>query len=150
MNQLEQRIFSLKEEAPRDRQERRREPRVQVDRPVYIQPIEHDEEHFEEVRKMQNFSRNGFYFVSERTSYRPGAYLYVVPAFGCLNLEYLGEVVRVDELPDGEFGVAVRLLRVVNTVAGFCSTTMAAFKAFALVDASPAPLPHQFNSSSTS
>ena len=141
MNEIQQRIFSQKDlETAKDRMERRREPRIEVDRPVYVQPIEHDAEHFEEVRRIRNFSRNGFYFVSERVSYRPGAYLYVVPAFGCLNLEYLGEVVRVEKLADGEFGIAVRLLRVVNTVAGLCTTTMEAFKAFALLDGSPVAL----------
>jgi hypothetical protein len=138
LNEIQQRIFSDKEVThPKSGLERRRETRIEVDRPVYVQPIEQDAEHFEEVRMMRNFSRNGFYFVSERTSYKPGAYLYVVPAFGCLNLEYLGEVVRVEKLPNGEFGVAVRLLRVVNTVAGLCTTTMEAFKSFALLDGAP-------------
>jgi len=92
---------------------------------------------------MRNFSHNGFYFVSERDSYKPGAYLYVVPAFGCLNLEYLGEVVRVERLADGEFGIAVRLLRVVNTVAGLSTTTLEAFKAFARLDSPLPEVSHQ-------
>jgi len=143
VNEIQQRIFSRKEtEVCSDRLERRREARLEVDRPVYVQPIEQDAEHFEEVRRMRNFSRNGFYFVTERGSYKTGAYLYVVPAFGCLNLEYLGEVVRIEKLPDGEFGIAVRLLRVVNAVAGLCTTTMEAFKAFALLD-SPSAAPSQ-------
>jgi hypothetical protein len=151
LNEIQQRIFSNKEaDKPKDRLERRRETRIEVDRPVYVQPIEQDVEHFEEVRRMRNFSRNGFYFVSERVSYQPGAYLYVVPAFGCLNLEYLGEVVRVERLADGEFGIAVRLLRVVNTVAGLCTTTMEAFKAFALLDGSPLAISQPYDSSNSS
>jgi hypothetical protein len=142
VNELQKRIFSLKEEeAPSGSLERRRETRVKLDRPVYVQPIGQDDEHFEEVRKMKNFSRNGFYFITERASYQCGTHLYVVPAFGCLNLEYLGEVVRVEELAGGEFGVAVHLLRVVNAVADFRTTTMAAFQAFALSDSSPVALP---------
>lgn len=138
MNELEQRIFSDSEEqAPRDHQERRREPRVQVDRLVYIEPADSGAGHFEEVRSMRDLSRSGFYFTTERDSYRLGARLHVVPAFGCLNLEYLGEVVRVEPLQFGEFGVAVRLLRVESMKPAARSTTMSAFEAFARADNSP-------------
>ncbi len=142
MNELEQRIFSLnEEEPPKDRSERRREPRVQVDRLVYVQPADSEGCHFEEVRSMRDLSRSGFYFVTERVSYRPGLHLHVVPAFGVLNLDYLGEVVRVEKLPFGEFGVAVRLVRVETMVLNKRSTTMAAFEELALADSSPVALP---------
>jgi hypothetical protein len=141
VNELQQRIFSQKEEdAPPDRLDRRREPRVQVDRLVYVQPADSKGGHFEEVRNMRDLSRSGFYFITERASYLPGIHLHVVPAFGCLNLEYLGEVVRVEQLPFGEFGVAVRLLRVESMVSNARSTTMEAFEAFARGDSSPLAL----------
>lgn len=141
MNELEQRMFFQKEEqAPTSRIDRRREPRVQVDRLVYIQRADSGDSYFEEVRSMRDLSRSGFYFTTEKDSYQPGIQLHVVPAFGCLNLEYLGEVVRVEQLPAGEFGVAVKLLRVENMVAGSRSTTMAAFEAFALADSTPVGL----------
>jgi hypothetical protein len=141
VNQLEQRIFSQKEEdTPKDRTERRREPRVQVDRLVYVQPADAESGHFEEIRNMRDLSRSGFYFITERVSYKPGVHLHVVPAFGCLNLEYLGEVVRVEPLPFGEYGVAVRLVRVENMVASNRSNTLAACEAFALADNSPVDL----------
>jgi hypothetical protein len=150
VNELQQRIFSLKqEEASSDRSDRRREPRVQVDRLVYVQRADSGDAYFEEVRSMRDLSRSGFYFITERVSYQPGNHLHVVPAFGCLNLEYLGEVVRVEELPFGEFGVAVRLLRVENMVAKPRSTTMAAFEGFAMADSSPVAL-SQCDSNSSS
>ena len=86
---------------------------------------------------MRDLSRSGFYFTTERDSYRLGARLHVVPAFGCLNLEYLGEVVRVEPLQFGEFGVAVRLLRVESMKPAARSPTMSAFEAFARADNSP-------------
>jgi hypothetical protein len=142
VNELQQRIFSLKEEeASPDRLDRRREPRVQVDRLVYVQPANSGIGHFEEVRSMRDLSRSGFYFTTERDSYQPGVQLHVVPAFGCLNLEYLGEVVRVEQLPFGEFGVAVRLIRVEKMVATARSTTMEAFEALARADNTPVALP---------
>jgi hypothetical protein len=150
VNELQHRIFALKEEdAPSGRLDRRREPRVQVDRLVYVQLADSRDSYFEEVRTMRDLSRSGFYFTTERDSYQPGIQLHVVPAFGCLNLEYLGEVVRVEQLPFGEFGVAVRLLRVENMVADTRSTTMAAFEAFALADSSPVAIP-QCDSNSSS
>ena len=90
---------------------------------------------------MRDLSRSGFYFTTERDSYQPGIQLHVVPAFGCLNLEYLGEVVRVEQLPFGEFGVAVRLIRVEKMVATARSTTMEAFEALARADNTPLALP---------
>jgi len=90
---------------------------------------------------MRDLSRSGFYFITDRDSYQPGIQLHAVPAFGCLNLEYLGEVVRVEQLPFGEFGVAVRLLRVEKMAASAPSTTMAAFEALAMADSSPVALP---------
>jgi hypothetical protein len=142
VNELEQRIFSTKveEEAPAGGSDRRREPRVLVDRLVYVQLADSGDAYFEEVRCMRDLSRSGFYFITDRDSYQPGIQLHVVPAFGCLNLEYLGEVVRVEQLPFGEFGVAVRLLHVEKMAATPRSTTMEAFEAFARADSSPVGL----------
>lgn len=89
---------------------------------------------------MRDLSRSGFYFTTERDSYQPGVQLHVVPAFGFLNLEYLGEVVRVEQLPFGEFGVAVRLIRVEKMEASNRSNTMATFEALARADSSPVDL----------
>jgi len=142
LNQLEQRIFALKEEESSPAQsDRRREPRVQVDRLVYVQLADSGDNYFEEVRRMRDLSRNGFYFITDKDSYQQGVRLHVVPAFGCLNLEYLGEVVRVEELPFGEFGVAVRLLRVEEMVFSSRSTTLATFQALARADSTPVELP---------
>jgi len=152
VNELEQRIFSLKEEvleATPDQRDRRREPRIQVDRLVYVQLADSGDSYFEEVRSMRDLSRNGFYFITDRDSYQPGIQLHVVPAFGCLNLEYLGEVVRVEELPFGEFGVAVRLLHVQKMVVNARSTAMAAFEALARADSSPVALPQDDSNSSS-
>jgi len=143
LNELEQRIFSDKREERTSESglERRREPRVQVDRLVYVHAADSQVGHFEEVRSMRDLSRSGFYFTTERASYQPGNRLHVVPAFGCLNLEYLGEVVRVEQLPFGEYGVAVRLLRVENMRAADRSATLSAFEAFSRVDSAPAAEP---------
>jgi PilZ domain len=137
VNELEQAIFTnTEEDASSERFERRREPRVQVDRLVYVQAADAERGHFEEVRSMRDLSRSGFYFMTERDSYQPGVQLHVIPAFGSLNLEYLGEVVRVEKLPEGEFGVAVRLLRVQNMAGANRSQALSAFEAFTIAESS--------------
>lgn len=137
MNELEQRMFSsTEEEIPSDKFERRGEPRSVVDRLVYVQAADAKRGHFEEVRSMRDLSRSGFYFTTERDCYQPGIELHVIPASGSLNLEYLGEVVRVEKLPDGEFGVAVRLIRVQNMAGANRSQALSAFEAFTIADSS--------------
>jgi hypothetical protein len=144
MNELQQRIFAEEtQEAPASQAERRREPRLQTARPVYLQPADPTDAHFEEVRTMVNFSRTGFYFLTHRASYREGMQLHAIPAFGCFNFEYVAQVVRIEELPFGEYGIAVRLLRLGNSLVNSSTTTKSAFQSFALVEQMPPALPQQ-------
>jgi hypothetical protein len=115
--------------------ERRREPRAQIARPVYVETSDPHDEHVEELRTTRNLSRWGFYFVTEKGSYCPGMQVHAIPAFGCLNCEYEGEIVRVEQLPTGEFGVAVRLLCVRNPIAAPNTITRSTFHLFARADA---------------
>jgi hypothetical protein len=135
MNELQQRVFSRKGQDPLlGQSDRRREPRTREARPVYIRPADLSGADFEEVRTMTDFSRIGFYFVTaSRESYRTGMMLYAIPAFGCFNFEYLGEVVRVEPLPQGEFGIAVRLIRMGNPVLNNSTVVKSAFQSFSLV-----------------
>ena len=73
--------------------------------------------------------------MTENSSYRPGMLVQAIPAFGCLNSEYEGEVVRVEQLPTGEFGVAVRLLSILNAAPALDTVTRSAFESFARADA---------------
>jgi hypothetical protein len=97
--------------------ERRREPRAQIARPVYVETAGPHDERFEELRTTRDLSRWGFYFVTEKGWYWPGMNVHAIPAFGFMNCEYEGEVVRVEQLSAGEFGVAVRLLCVRDPIA---------------------------------
>ena len=138
MNELQQRIFSQEiEDAPGARSDRRREPRTHMDRPVYVEPVGHSYAPFEEVRTMTNFSRNGFYFITQRKDYCEGMQLYVIPAFGCFNFEYIGIVVRVEELPFGDYGIAVKLLHIGRSAMKDCTATRAAFQSFSRVGNDP-------------
>jgi PilZ domain len=132
MNELQKRIFSQETQvASPSRADRRREPRTRCARPVYVRPADPSDTCFEEVRTMTDFSRIGFCFITPRIeSYRKGMSLYVIPAFGCFNFEYLGEVVRIEELPSCEYGIAVRLLRIGSPAVNASTLTMSAFRSF--------------------
>ena len=117
--------------------ERRRETRVQRERPVYVQPADPRDQHFEEVLTMKDYSRGGFYSISEKGPYYAGMKLYVIPAFSCLNLEYIGEVLRVDPLPSGGHGVAVQLLRIRDLMVNARTATMSAYQSFANATRTP-------------
>jgi hypothetical protein len=92
---------------------------------------------------MVNFSRTGFYFLTHRASYREGMQLHAIPAFGCFNFEYVAQVVRIEKLPFGEYGIAVRLLRLGNSLAKSPTITQTAFQSFALVEHIPEATPLQ-------
>ena len=132
MNALQQRVFSQEiQDSLVGQAERRRVPRTRIARPVYVQPADPRDARFEEVRTMTDFSRIGFYFITNRSgSYREGMQLYVIPAFGCFNFEYLGEGVRIEELPSCEYGIAVRLLRTGSPAVNASTLTMSAFRSF--------------------
>jgi hypothetical protein len=141
MNELQQRIFSQEaQDSSLGLMERRREPRTRSTRPVYVRSADPSGVDFEEVRTMTDVSRTGFYFVTSRIeSYRKGMMLYVIPAFGCFNFEYLGEVVRIEHLTHGEDGIAVRLIRIGNPVLNPSTIAKSAFQSFSLVGHIPQP-----------
>lgn len=132
MNELLLRCFSQEsQDSLVEQADRRRVPRIRMARPVYVQPADPGTAHFEEVRTMTNFSRIGFYFITNRSeSYREGMQLYVIPAFGCFNFEYIGEVVRIENLPSSEYGIAVRLLRMGSPAVNASTQTVPAFQSF--------------------
>jgi hypothetical protein len=115
--------------------ERRREHRAKIARPVYMQGADAAGVQFEELRTTRDLGRWGFYFVTERDSYRVGMVVQAIPAFGCLNCEYEGEVVRVEKLPAGEYGVAVHLLSVLDAAPVPDTVTRSTFESFARADA---------------
>ena len=117
--------------------DRRRERRIRTERPVYVQPADPADDYFEEVLTMRDYSRDGFYFTSEMGPYYEGMKLYVIPALTSLNLEYLGEVVRVEPLGAAGYGVAVRLLRIRDLMVSARTATMSAYQSFALATRTP-------------
>ena len=102
--------------------ERRQAQRENLSEPVLICPC--DPEYPEEVCTTLNVSRNGLYFATSTEHYFPGMNVIVTLNFRSddpMQREYIGDVVRLDRLEDGRWGVAVRILMHYNP--GVCSGT---------------------------
>jgi hypothetical protein len=76
------------------------------------------DEEFDEVLPTVNSCRSGCYFATDDPRYKKHMRLFVTFPYsavpGAINRDYIGEVVRVDDLPDGRTGVAVNLLTTIG------------------------------------
>lgn len=95
-------------------QERRRSRRLKIGQPLKVVPTDPRGDIREDSGTTRNVSREGFYFLTKKSGYQEGMRLFVTLPFhkpGDLrNHEYLGQVIRVDALENGEWGVAVQFL----------------------------------------
>jgi len=98
--------------------ELRRGRRAKISRQVRVRPSEPRDDHFEDLSVSANASKHGIYFVSRRTQYYKGMRVFVTFPFTSahdpMNCEYLAEVVRVENLPNSKFGIAVDLKMTLN------------------------------------
>src|SRR3979490_1608869 len=92
--------------------------RAKIARPVRVRPSDPRDDHFEDLPVSVNASKEGIYFTSRRKSCYRGMRVFVPFPFSSphdpMNCEYVAEVVRVEELPNGKFGVAVHLMMSMN------------------------------------
>ena len=91
-------------------EERRESRRTEVSKPVRLRPL--DPKYQEEVRATLNASRDGLYFSTWAEHYQIGMRLRVTFPYASVdfcNLEYEGEVLRIDQLEDSRRGVAIRI-----------------------------------------
>jgi hypothetical protein len=82
--------------------------------PVRVRPSEPGAHDFDDVLATLDVCRDGIYFPTERDTYKEGMRLFVTFPFrgeSEMDSEYIAQVVRIDRLPDGKFGVAVHLLQ---------------------------------------
>jgi|SRR5271165_5472563 len=98
--------------------ELRRARRAKLARPLRVRPSEPRDDHFEDLPVSVNASKHGIYFTTKRSSYYKGMRVFVTfpytSAHDPMNSEYLAEVVRIDTMPNGKFGIAVDLKMSVN------------------------------------
>jgi len=102
--------------------EKRRSRRAKIVKPLRVRPSEPRDEHFEDLPVSINASKEGIYFHTRRANYYKGMRLFVTFPFTSphdpMNCEYMAEVVRVEKLANGRFGVAVLLKMTMNYSAG--------------------------------
>ena len=98
--------------------DKRRSRRAKIAKPLRVRPSEPRDEHFEDLPVSVNASKEGIYFHTRRANYYKGMRVFVTFPFTSahdpMNCEYVAEVVRVESLPNGRFGVALHLIMTVN------------------------------------
>lgn len=95
-------------------QERRKSRRIRIGQPLRIRPSDPKDAYFEDSNTTKNVSKDGIYFVTRISAYYEGMRLFVIVPHHApkepQDKEYLGQVVRVDPLPEGQRGIAVQFL----------------------------------------
>src|SRR3974377_2050331 len=98
--------------------DKRQSRRAKIAKPLRVRPSEPRDEHFEDLQISVNASQERIYFHTRRANYYKGMRVFVTFPFASphdpMNCEYVGEVVRVEELPSGKSGVAVHLKMSMN------------------------------------
>jgi hypothetical protein len=94
--------------------ERRGSRRCKITQWMRIRPSDPEKEHFEDLRGTVSVSRSGVYFQSSEAGYEIGMRLFVTLPYSqdaaAMCHEYLAEVVRRDELPNGLRGIGLKIL----------------------------------------
>lgn len=102
--------------------QQRRSRRAKIAKPLRVRPSEPRDDHFEDLPVSINASKEGIYFHTRRNNYYKGMRVFVTFPFTSahdpMNCEYVAEVVRVETLANGRFGVALHLKMTVNYSAG--------------------------------
>jgi len=95
-------------------EERRRSRRIRIGQPLKVRPSDPRDAHFVETPTTKNLSRDGIYFLSKNKVYYEGMRLFITIPFHVpsdpLDQEYIGQVIRIENLPDGKRGIAIQLL----------------------------------------
>jgi PilZ domain len=102
--------------------EKRHTRRAKIAKPLRVRPSEPRDEHFEDLPVSVNASKDGIFFQTRRKGYYKGMRVFVTFPFTSqhdpMNCEYVAEVVRVEELPNNRYGVALHLLMTMNYSSG--------------------------------
>ena len=98
--------------------EKRRSRRAKITRTLRVRPSEPRDDHFEDLTTSVNASKEGVLFTTRKDLYYPGMRVFVTFPYTSphdpMNCEYVGQVVRVDKMPNNRFAVAVNLLLTMN------------------------------------
>jgi hypothetical protein len=108
--------------------ERRRNRRIRLGQPFKVRPSDPRDAHFEEISTTKNVSRDGLYFLSKNKAFYEGMRLFITLPFhrpiDPLDQEYIGQVTRIENLPDANRGIAVQLISSVGIKPVIAAGTM--------------------------
>ena len=94
--------------------ERRSSRRCKITQLMRIRPSDPERPDFDDIRGTLSVSRTGVYFQSSEPAYEVGMRLFVSMPYSnepaSMTREYLAEVVRRDDLPNGLFGIGCKIL----------------------------------------
>jgi PilZ domain len=93
--------------------EHRRSRRARMKQALRVRPVDPKDGSFEELGTTKDLSQGGVYFVTQRQVYYAGMRVSVTVPYSATdtqNYEYHGKVTRVDELGNGQKGVAIRFV----------------------------------------
>lgn len=103
--------------------ERRGSRRCKITQLMRIRPSDPERDPFDDIRSTVSVSRTGVYFHSSETGYEVGMRLFVSMPYSkepaALVREYLAEVVRRDDLPNGLFGIGFKILMELGMQSGY-------------------------------
>lgn len=103
--------------------ERRSSRRCKITQLMRIRPSDPEKDHFDDIRGSLSVSRTGVFFQSSEQGYEIGMRLFVTMPYNkeptANNREYLAEVVRRDQLPNGMFGVGFKILMEMGFQGGY-------------------------------
>jgi len=106
--------FRARTQAGVSRRERRSSRRCKITQVLRARPSDPELEPFDDVRATLSVSRGGLYFHTNVRSYTLGLRLFVTVPYShqptLICRDYLAEVVRVEPMCSGRFGVGLKLL----------------------------------------
>ena len=86
--------------------------RVNVQRPIKVQPVNQKDGDFEDISNTENASKRGIYFLTAVPRYFVGMRVYVTLPYSPdgQGRQHFGQIVRVEKIATGKRGVAVQFL----------------------------------------
>jgi PilZ domain len=103
--------------------ERRSSRRCKITQLMRVRPSDPEKDNFDDIRGSHSVSRTGVYFQSSETGYDVGMRLFVTMPYTkeptSMQREYLAEVVRRDQLPNGLYGIGFKILMEMGFQGGY-------------------------------
>jgi hypothetical protein len=105
--------------------ERRGTRRCKITQLMHLRPSDPEKDPFEDLRGTLSVSRTGVFFQTSEPAYEVGMRLFVTMPYSqdpvSMSREYLAEVVRKEDLPNGLSGVGFKILMEMGLHGGFSS-----------------------------